>query len=255
MHSLGIIHNACLSIRYKKIKDLKNSKGLYLLFYFFYLMVIVTAFFFKKEVLVYVKPFTIISLAIIYITQVSKIEFLYILSLLIIVINDTLVYIDFVGYFDEVAITISIFYVICVFLLKDYIAFGDIKIKKHISFPVVISLVLIVYLTYSISELVLPNLKQSLIPFFTVMLLLFCFVTVCFSVYITDEYKGNFRLFISASCCLFTCALLLINFYYYYITVFIVLINIAEIAGHYFFMEFLIKAKKVDKNLATEDYL
>ncbi|WP_405206986.1 hypothetical protein [Aquimarina sp. LLG6339-5] len=164
-----------------------------------------------------------------------------------IAVNDTLVYVDFDKYFDAVGVLIISFYLINIFLLRSYISMTDIKLKKLASFPIVISFVLISYLIFSVSQLVLPVLMDSIITFFTILFVILLFVGVCFFIYITDRYKGNFKLFISASCCLFVNALLLINHFYYYAREFTILANITEIAGLYFFLQFLIEARLLNR--------
>ncbi len=175
-------------------------------------------------------------------------------SMLVLLVNDTLIYIDFAKYFDLVAITVITFYLLCVFLLRKYIVLTDLQIKKIVTFPIVISLALISYLIFSISELVLPSLIDSVFSFFVILIVLLIFVAACFFIYIVDKYEGNFRLFISASCCLFVNALLLINYFYFHTRVFTILINIAEIAGLYFFLRFLIEAKPIDLEYEKEKY-
>ncbi|WP_280936670.1 hypothetical protein [Aquimarina sp. 2201CG14-23] len=169
-------------------------------------------------------------------------------------INDTLIYLDFEKYFTQVAITIITFYVLCLLLLKKYINWKDIQLKKLVSFPIVISVILIGYLTFEISSLVLPNLQNYLISFFLILIALLWFVGTCFFIYINDKFYGNFRLFITASCCLFVTALLLINDFYYYSRVFTVLINIAEAIGLYFFTKFFIEAKYIEAEPEKENY-
>ncbi|MFD2561773.1 hypothetical protein [Aquimarina rubra] len=178
----------------------------------------------------------------------------YLMSMLVLIFNDTLIYLDFAKYFDLVAVTIIFFYSLCVVLLKNYITIADIQIKKLVTFPILISLVLISYLIFSISQLVLPNLIDSVVSFFMILIVLLIFVATCFFIYIIDKFQGNFRLFISASCCLFVSALLLINFFYYHTRVFTTLINVAEIAGLYFFLRFLMEAKPIDTEFENEKY-
>ncbi len=238
----------------KLLLRLRGIKGIYILFYFSFLIVVLVAMFLKEEYLVYTKPLIPISLILIHVFNVKSINPYYVVSMLVILANDTLVYIDFAKYFDLVAITIITFYVLCVFLLRKYITLADLQLKKFLTFPIIISLTLISYLIFSISQLVLPSLMDSVVSFFMILIALLFFVGVCFCIYIIDKYESNFRLFISASCCLFVSALLLINYFYFYTRVFTILINIAEIAGLYFFLRFLMEAKPIDLEYEKDRY-
>ncbi|WP_299251548.1 hypothetical protein [uncultured Aquimarina sp.] len=232
----------------------RSIGGAYILFYFSFLIVILVAIFLDEEYLIFTKPLVPISLILVHISNVKSINLYYVASMLVILVNDTLIYLDFATYFDLVAIIIVTFYLLCIFLLKKYIALADLQIKKFITFPIVISLALISYLIFSISQLVLPSLMDSFFLFFMILIVLLLFVAACFFVYITDKYEGNFRLFISASCCLFVNALLLINYFYFHTRVFTILINIAEIAGLYFFLRFLMEAKPINLEYEKDKY-
>ncbi len=238
----------------KLLLTFRSIKGVYILFCFSFLIVVLVAIFLEEEYLVYVKPLVPISLILIHVFNVKPINPYYVVCMLVLLVNDTLIYIDFAKYFDLVAITIIIFYLLCVFLLKKYINLADLQIKKFVTFPIIISLTLISYLIFSISELVLPSLMDSIFSFFMILIILLLFVAACFFIYIIDKYEGNFRLFVSASCCLFVSALLLINYFYFHTRVFTILINIAEVAGLYFFLRFLMEAKPIDFEYEKSKY-
>ena len=222
--------------------------------YIFSLLVILTATFWDKWTLVYAKPWVVLSLIIIYINEVSKINLWYLISMLFILITDTLVYLHFIKYFEIISILVSIYFVICSYLLKDYIAIKDIKVNSITRFPILISILLIGYLIFSITELVLPKISDSIWSLIIILFTLLIFAALCFFIYLADRYHGNIRLFIAASCCLFVNALVPINELYYYNRVFTVLINIAEIAGFYFFMKFLIDAKPIQIKSFDQKY-
>ncbi len=227
-----------------------------MIFCFSFLIVVLTALFFEKRYLIYAKPLIPISLMLIYLVSNTKsLRLYFVLSMITIMINDSFVYYDFVRYFDLVAVIIILFYSICIIMLSHYVNFQDVKSRNFFSIPIVVSIILISYLIFSISNLVLPNLIDSVISFFLVLIAIICFVGTCFFIYIIDKFYGNFRLFITASCCLFVNGLLLINDFYYYSRVFTVLINIAETLGLYFFMKFFIEAKPIEAMSEKNGYL
>jgi len=211
--------------------------------------------FFQESYLVFAKPFVPISLILMSVFNEKKINGYYILSMLVLIVNDTLVYLDFTRYFDLVAVCIITFYLLCMLLLRKFIALKDLEIKKILTFPIVISGVLMGYLIVSISQLVLPSLMDSIVSFFLILIALLAFALTCFFIYIIDKYEGNVRLFASANCCLFVNALMLINHFYYHTTIFTVLINIAEITGLYFFLRFLLEVQPAEMKDERNQYL
>ncbi len=222
---------------------MKNINATYLFFYISFLIVIYTAIFLDKIVLVYIKPIVPLSLIILYITNVKKINLFFPLSMLVIATTDAFNYFDFVTYFDYIAVLISVFYVLCVLLLKDYVAKDDIKFSKLTSLPVIVSIILIGYLIFSITELTLPKVQDSLGFIVLIVLSLLLFVVVCFFIYEAQRFEKSIYLFVASCCTLFVDALLAINELYYYNRVFTILINITEIAGIYFFTIFFIETK------------
>jgi len=218
-------------------------------------VVILVAMFFEESYLVYAKPSIPISLMLVSVFGSEKINPYYILSMLLLLVNDTFVYLDFTKYFDFIAVTIIGFYTLCILMLRKFIALKELEIKKIITFPIIISGILMGYLIVSISQLVLPSLMDSIVSFFAILIGLLSFALTCFFIYIIDRYKGNVRLFASANCCLFVNALLLINHFYYHTRIFTVLVNVAEIAGLYFFLRFLMEAKQGEMKDERNQYL
>lgn len=231
------------------------AKLTYGIFYSCFVLVIFVAMFFEASYLVYVKPSIPISLILVSIFGSEKMNLYYIISMVILMVNDTFVYLNFKEYFDLVAVCIITFYLLCMLLLRKFIALKDLQIKKIITFPIITSGLLMGYLIVSISQLVLPSLMESIVSFFAILIALLSFALTCFLIYIIDRYKGNVRLFASANCCLFVNALLLINHFYYHTRIFTVLVNVAEIAGLYFFLRFLMEAKQGEMIDEKNQYL
>lgn len=233
----------------------KNSRLAYLFFGFSFIVVVLAAVFCENIPLVYVKPLIPLALIFICISNKKSIWFYYSLSMLILMVSDTLIYLDFYKYFNQVAVSIILFYLVSIFLLRKYITLKDVKITKFTSLPIFISFFLVAYLVFSVSQMVLPSLMDVVFSFFAIMVVLFVFVGACFVIYLVDKYEGNFKLFVSASCCLFVNALVLINHFYYYSKVFTVLANVAEIIGLYCFVKFLMDVKLKDNNGVSQRYL
>lgn len=234
---------------------MKKINITYLLTYFAFLIVICVAVFFDKWVLIYVKPIVPISLVLLYQRFVKKTNLLFPLSMLVIATTDVFVYLDFVKYFSIIAILIALFYMLCLLLLKNFISIQEIKLNRLTSPPVIVSTLLIGYLIFSITELVLPKIINSIGSIVLIIVSLLLFVTVCFFIYVANRYEKSIYLFIASCCTLFVDAFLAINELYYYSRLFTTLINIVEIAGIYFFTIFFVETKLVKKKRLEDKYL
>lgn len=233
---------------------MKKTNTTYLIFYITYLIVMCVSVFFDKKWLVYVKPIVPVSLIYLYFRSVKKSSFLFPLSMLIIAITDVFIYLDFVKYYTVIAVHIFIFYGLCSFLLKDFISKKDVKLKVFASPPVIVSVILIGYLIFSITDLILPKIMNSIGAMILIVIGLLLFVSICFFIYVSDRYEKSIYLFIAACCTLFVDALLAINELYYYSREFTVLINGIEMLGIYFFTKFFIDTKPIDIKSVNDKY-
>ncbi|WP_160114517.1 hypothetical protein [Aquimarina sp. AU474] len=176
------------------------------------------------------------------------------ISIFLILTTDIFIYIDFLKYYDIIAVLITLFYFFCILSLKKYIIRADIVLSKLASPPVIISVILIGYLIFSITELVLPKIRDSVGAIVMIVISLVGFSGVSFFIYVADRYEKSIYLFVAACCTLFVDALLAINELYYYNRVFTTLINIAEIAGVYFFTSFFIETKEITNRSTEKEY-
>ncbi|WP_438711590.1 hypothetical protein ACSTS3_02990 [Aquimarina muelleri] len=204
--------------------------------------------------MVYVKPIVPVSLIYLYFKFVKESSLLFPLSMLVIAITDVFIYLDFVKYYTVIAVLIFTFYGLCSFLLKDFISKKDVKLKVFASPPVIVSIILIGYLIFSIIDLVLPKIINSVGAMSLIVIGLLLFVTICFFIYVSDRYEKSIYLFIAACCTLFVDALLAINELYYYSREFTILINGVEILGIYFFTKFFIDRKPIDIKSINDTY-
>ncbi len=239
---------------YNFIELLKTTKRIYLVFYFSFFVLMIVASFFDKEILVYFKPLIPLTVAIIYIKSTNKINYFYLISLLFLTLGNIFIYNDFLKYFDLSCLFIIVFYFFNFLTLKPYWVLSDIKLSHLNSFPVIISFILIGYLTYSISSLIFPIIQNSILISATIFISFISFATICLFIYMADRYFGNFRLLVVSSCCLFVSALLPINEFYYYNRAFTIVINIADTLWMYFFLRFLIDVKINEPKHEIEKY-
>jgi len=233
---------------------LKKTSITYLFFYFSFLLIIGVSIFFERTLLLVVKPIIPLSLIVIYLQSVRQRNILFLICMLLILVVDIFIYTDFVRYYDIIAVLITLFYALGSFLIKDYILKEDLQIKKLISISVAIGTLFIVYLIYSITELAMPKINDSLFSVASITISLLLFSACSFIVYKADRYEKGIYLFIATCCTLFTDALLAINELYYYTREFTVLANISEIIGLYFFTSFFVQTSLKDKTLDESDF-
>ena len=231
-------------------------KKVYLFKIFFYIQLIsllVAILFFDVSYLILLKILALITIIIIYGLGKQKNNYFYLSSMLVMMINDVLISIDFSLYFPVITSLGTLYFALSIFVIKRFLQEKDIIFSKLYSFPIVVGVFLMGYLIYSITDLVLPYIENSLLFLILFIISLLVFVVLCFLIYLADRFTGNLRLFIAASCCLIVNALLPINYFVYQTKVFVLLIHILELLGFYFFTLFLTESKE-KKDVGTENF-
>ncbi|GAA4274645.1 hypothetical protein GCM10022258_39410 [Aquimarina gracilis] len=118
----------------------------------------------------------------------------------------------------------------------------------------IIGVVLVFYVLYSIVQLTLPRVDNSIEYVVFIVISMLAFSAFSFIIYVSDRYEKTLYLFIAASCTIFVDALLAINELYYYNRVFTVLVNIAEVFGLYFFASFFIETEPKNSTLKEDSF-
>ena len=159
---------------------MRKADTTYLIFYIAYLIVVCVSAFFDKKLLVYIKPIVSVSLIYLYLKFVKEKRVLFLLCMLVIAATDVFIYLDFVKYYNVISVLIFTFYGLCSFLLKDFISKKDINIKVFASPTVIVSVFLIGYLIFSITDLILPKIINSIGAMILIIIGLLLFVSICF---------------------------------------------------------------------------
>ncbi|KZS41813.1 hypothetical protein AWE51_20685 [Aquimarina aggregata] len=213
-----------------------------------------SAIFLDKSSLIYTKPFVQIALIVLYLTEVKRINFLFPIMMLAVLVLDVFIYIDFVKYLNLITALVLVYYLGGVLMLKQYISKEDIKVSKLVSLPVLVSVAFVSYLIYAIAELALPRAKDSIGAILLIATGALVFSMANFIVYMVDRYEKSIYLFVTACCTLFIDGLLAINEMYYYAKVFTILINLVEITGLYFLTSFFIETKLIETKSSKGKY-
>ena len=223
------------------------------LFYIQLILLLIAVLFLDESYLIFQKIFALITVTVIYILGNSrKNNFFYLCSMLVMMVNDTLILVDFSSYFPIIASLGTIYFSLSILVVKRFLEEKDILFSKLYSFPIIVGVLLMGYLIYSITDLVLPYVKNSILFLGLFVISLLIFIILCFMIYLADRFTGNLMLFIAASCCLIVNALLPINYFVFQTKVFVLLIHILELLGFYFFTLFLIESKE-KKDMNTQD--
>ncbi len=237
------------------MRFLKKTEPIHILFCISSIVAILIATFFERKLLMYVLPIVIISIGMLYIKYLDKIDYWYLISLTVIIVCDILIYLDFLRYFSIICALISIYFLLCTVVLRKFIALKELHINTLFTVPILVSVCLIAYVIYSILELILHMVSDA-IPYVLISIFsLLIYMAVSYFIYITDRYKGGLKLFIVGCLCMFIVSLLSINELLYYNTVFTVLITITHILGFYIFLSFLVETKPEDRIGKHKKYL
>ncbi|WP_091405902.1 hypothetical protein [Aquimarina amphilecti] len=123
------------------------------------------------------------------------------------------------------------------------------------SVPILISSALVVYLIYSISQLLFDMVKDAIPEVIVCLFSSTMYILVAYLIYMQDTYKDGLKLIIVSCLCIFIVSLLPINELFYFNNIFTVLINIAHVLSLYIFMEFLLNTAPDKIINKSEKYL
>ncbi|WP_299243982.1 hypothetical protein [uncultured Aquimarina sp.] len=219
---------------------------------FCYVTVVVVFFcglFFGNTELIFIKPISSLTLIWVYFENREKVNFLYPLVIIIIMVNDVFVLSDFDRFFNYIGVLLSSYYLVSSYLLMPFISFKDIRYKEMFSPSVLIGLLLVIYLAFSIFNLTMPNLESSIVYGIMIIVSLFYFLGCNFIIYLRNRYTHSYYLLIAASSCILVNALVPIQELYYRNSIFEAVIYSADIIAMLFYLKFLISAEPIEENI------
>ncbi|UZO80200.1 hypothetical protein NBT05_14750 [Aquimarina sp. ERC-38] len=218
------------------MKNLTITKAI---LYTSFIITFVISGFFDKTLLQLVMPMVLIAIIIDYLYKNSNINLYAVLGLISLIFTDYFLYVDIVSHFSKICIFITIYMVLAVYSLRKYFNQIQIQFFKMISWSLIISLLLIIYLIFSVSELVIHMLPGSLPYILISVVALLTYIAISYCIYISDYYKGGFQLIVSASLLLLSVTLSPINELYYPSDLFLVLVTSSHIASLIIYMNFI----------------
>ncbi|AUC81439.1 hypothetical protein [Lacinutrix sp. Bg11-31] len=224
---------------------LKNTNAIDIIFYLFFLASIVVSILFDKAQLLYTTPIVIISIIIKYISLTKKkANPFFIFALLATLVSNVLSLYCFESCFGWVATFTSLYLISCSFVLKKYLYRG--KVRSLLSFSVIVSVILIIYVLYTILELLIYSISDNQMFFIFLATLSLIVYTITFAIiYINDNYNNGTVLLASGIFTFFQIALVSINEFLHFNKTFTVLISICHIMAIYLLMNFIAKTEVI----------
>ncbi|WP_179334902.1 hypothetical protein [Winogradskyella costae] len=234
---------------------LKKTVFIDCVFYISFLAAIFISIFLERAQLVYALPVVIFSIFIKYISLTKKrANLLFPLALLAILISDILSIYCFEACFIWVAIFASIYLIFCALSLKKYLHKG--KLRSVLSFSVIVSAILILYIVCAIVDLLidfLPGIQLFFVFLCSISLIIYT-VTVAF-IHIRDTYHNSTVLLASCIFTFFQITLIAINEFLFYDKTFTVLAVSCHVMAMYLFMTFIAKTKVVKLEDIKEKFI
>ncbi|WP_299440506.1 hypothetical protein [uncultured Aquimarina sp.] len=196
---------------------------------------------FKQDWLIYSKTLVVSAVSFFYVVEVKKVNYLVLLALLLILIAEILSVIDFKGYFRVINILASFYYSLNMILLWKSLQKVKIQLKRIFTIQLVITMVLIVYVVYSVADMISVNISNDQLYLNILIVLFVLFIGFCYYIYLNSKTVVSSSLMIAASCFLIVNIVTILNKLYVYLDVFVVITNVLQLFGHYFLIKFFIE--------------
>ncbi len=209
---------------------------------------------FAREMVVFLKPFVVISLCFLYVVKAKKINYLVLLTMLLIMISEILTMKDFSKHFVGITIFLSIHYILDIVLLFKSLQKIRIRLKKIFTAQLIITMILIIYVVLSVAELIMPipSVGENKV-FLNVLIICFVlFIGCCYYIYLNSRTIVSYSLMVTASCFLISNILTALDKLYVSVEVFTIMSNLLQISGEFFLIKFFIEQHKLMPN--GEDY-
>ncbi len=230
---------------------MKIARFTYHLFYTTGFLTMLAAIF-AQDILIYFKPFVIITLGLLYLANTENKNYVVLTSLFLLLICEILFLQDYLGNFEILHVLLSIYYALNIGLLWKSLQLIKIKLKKIFTLQLLISMALIIYVLYSVAQLILPRVDDHHVVLIMLIFFFSLFIGVCYYIYLNSKTIISYSLMVAASCFLIVNILAALNRLYVSIEVFSIINNLLQIFGQFFLVKFFIDQHKLLPN--EEDY-
>ncbi|KAB8153693.1 hypothetical protein EZY14_010735 [Kordia sp. TARA_039_SRF] len=209
---------------------------------------ILVAIFLEKFYLIYVQPFTVLTILIIYFTEKKEpTSVLYILSQIIGLIGGILLILGMRDYLKAVSVLFSLFYIIYLRLMYVRNEMSKPEVRTYI-YLILLS-VPILYIYYVLIKTISSELKNVVIYFSCLMFFMLSYIFTALYYYLKDKKSTNLWMLIAAMNLGFMNILIGLNELYMYETIFTVIITFCSVCIQIFVLKFMLNEDKEDVNL------
>lgn len=218
------------------------AKPTYIVYYITAILSLIVAACFEKFSLIYIYPLSVLALLVTYLTEKKGTANLYyIVSLILAVSGGILLILGLRHYLMEVSIIFSFFYIMLHRLMydKNKKSFKKKTTKRTYFFVILISLP-VIYIYDRVIFVVYPEIKQVIIYFTILVLLMLSYIIFALYYYLRDKVQYNLWMLISAMNLGFMNIIIVINELYLYDTMFTVIVVFCSQLMHFFSLMFML---------------
>lgn len=221
------------------------EKPAHIAFLAFAIITLFVAMFFEKFALIYVQPFTVLSILAIYFTEKKgPTSIWYVLSEIIGLVGGILLILGIRYYMEAVSILFSLFYIIYLRLMYMRNAIKKTEIKAYV-YVFLISIP-VLYIYYSVIHMIYDEIKHVLIYFGLLMFFMLSYIFTALYYYLKKKTLTNLWMLTAAINLGFMNIIIGLNEFYMYEAFFTVIIVLCSFIVQYFVLKFMLNDKDDD---------
>lgn len=208
-----------------------------------------------KETLVYIVPLPMIFIVLMYLNKAKKqTNILFIVAVFSSLISKLLALSNFNYFFKWIVVFTTLYLIILALLLRKYLKKS--KLKSFLKPHVLISFILLVYIFYTILNVLKASISINRLFFsLACAVSLIVFMVTISVIYINDIYNKRVTLLISGILIFCGIALSNINEFVYFNNSITMLILLSNFMGLYLFMHFILNTKVLKDNEIVEKFI
>lgn len=219
------------------------TRPLYHVYYILSLVALIVAFFFDRSDLIYIKPFTLVALLLLYLSYSGeKKSELYIVTILLSIVGEVLIIIDFIHYHKCILIMYAVYYVIIMYLIYK----KNEKRSSHrnaFTYALLFALPLL-YSFYIVLNILLKEVQEQFIHMIVFSVVLFIYVMVSIYYYFKEKSRSNLWMYIASFNFVVVNILIGINELYIYDRMLTVIIIFSSLVAEFFLTLFMLDHQK-----------
>ncbi|MFK7746904.1 MAG: hypothetical protein AB8B65_00800 [Kordia sp.] len=215
------------------------TKPTHIVFIISAIVSMLVAMFLEKFCLIYVQPFTVLTILAIYFAEKkTPTSILYILSQVIGLAGGILLILGMRDHLKAVSILFSIFYVL--YLRLMYIRNANKKTEMRTYFYVFLMSLPVLYIYYSVISTISSELKGAAVYFSFLMFFMLSYIITALYYYVKDKKPSNLWMLIAAVNLGFMNIIIGLNELYMYETIFTVIVVFCSLCIQYFVLKFIL---------------